>query len=285
MTGLSPTRTAVQAASFLGANLHFSGWITGVIYQGVSKMFFVPGIWCYSTPSAVLSCPAGSLQAVLASPGVMAALTSGRPDALALLAPLGFIAAVGLAGGRLACGWICPFGFIQDLLYRIPFPGIRIPEGFRPLKYVMLAFFLVLLPLLFRASPETTGDPWFCKAVCPAGTSLAGWPLVSGDTGGVFRTGFLFAWKSALAVAVLILGVSVERPFCRYLCPLGAAWGLLGRAAVLRMRVSDRCTRCGMCGSVCPMGIEIWRRQSSPECIRCMKCLEVCPVKAISHGP
>jgi len=114
---------------------------------------------------------------------------------------------------------------------------------------------------------------------------MAGWPLVFGDSGEGFRTGFLFAWKSVLAVAVLILAASVERPFCRYLCPLGAAWGLLGRAAVLRMKVSDRCTKCGGCASVCPMGIEIWRRQDSPECIRCMKCIEACPVKAIGYGP
>lgn len=285
MIRFESARKAVQFTAMLASNLHFSGWVTGGIFTGLSKMFFIPGIWCYSTPSSVLSCPAGSLQALLASPGVLAALSSGRPDALALLAPIGFIASVGLASGRLSCGWVCPFGLIQELLHKVPVPRLSIPEGLRPLKYWMLAAFVLLLPLLLRPYPGGPGDPWFCKAVCPAGTSLAGWPLVSMDSQGLYRTGFLFAWKSALAVAVLLLAMSVDRPFCRYLCPLGAAWGLLGKVSVIRMRVTEACIRCGKCGKVCPMDIEIWKHPSSPECIRCFRCLGECPVKAISHGP
>lgn len=282
--GFGPARKMVQFAGFLGANLHFSGWVTGAIYTGVSKMFFVPGIWCYSTPSAVLACPAGSLQALLASPGVLAGLSSGRPDALAVLAPLGFIAATGLAVGRLPCGWVCPFGLVQELLHRIPLPRVRLPEGLRPLKYAMLAVFLIALPVFFRGASGAPGDPWFCKAVCPAGTSLAGWPLISMDGQGHYSTGFLFIWKSGLALIILLAACSVERPFCRYLCPLGAAWGLLGRVSVLRMKVSGACVRCRRCAAVCPAGIEIWKDPSSPECIRCMACITECPVGAISHG-
>ncbi len=282
---ISPVRKAVQFAALLGTNLHFSGWVTGGIFTGLSKMFFIPGLWCYSTPSSVLACPAGSLQAILASPMILGALSSGKPEALALLAPIGFIAAVGLSSGRLACGWVCPFGLVQELLNRLPLHRIRVPEGFRPLKYAMLFLFVLLLPLFLRGSPGAPGDPWFCKAVCPAGTALAGWPLVSMDNAGLFRTGFLFIWKSSLAVVVIVLAASVQRPFCRYLCPLGAGWGLLGKVSVLRMRVSDACVRCGRCESVCPMGIGIWKAPSSPECIRCMRCVGECPVKAISHGP
>ncbi len=282
---LPPVRKAVQFSAFLAANLYPAGWLTGGIFAGVSKMFFIPGLWCYSTPSAVLSCPTGSLQALLASPAILGALSSGRPDALALLAPLGFIAATGLAAGRLACGWICPFGLLQELLHSIPLRRFSLPGGFRPLKYAMLLLFVLLLPVFFRHSPAAPGDPWFCKAVCPAGTSLAGWPLVSMDGEGLYRTGFLFAWKSSIAVIVILLSISVERVFCRCLCPLGAAWGLLGKVSVLRMGVSENCTRCGKCGQVCPMGIEIFRNPSSPECIRCMKCVDKCPVKAIHHGP
>ena len=105
------------------------------------------------------------------------------------------------------------------------------------------------------------------------------------DGEGLYRTGFLFAWKSSIAVIVILLSISVERVFCRCLCPLGAAWGLLGRVSVLRMGVSVNCTRCGKCGQVCPMGIEIFRNPFLPECIRCMKCVDKCPVKAIHHGP
>lgn len=285
MTGLRIARRAVQLAALLGSNLHVQGWVTGGIFTGLSKMFFTPGIWCYSTPSAVLSCPAGSLQALLASPAVLGALATGRADALAVLAPLGFICAVGLAAGRFPCGWICPFGLVQELLHSVPSPRLSLPSGLRPLKYGMLALFIVLLPILMRPSPGAPGDPWFCKAVCPAGTSLAGWPLVSLAPEGTYATGFLFSWKTAIAVAVILLAVTSERPFCRFLCPLGAAWGLLGKAAVVRMRVSNRCVKCGRCRQVCPMDIGIWEDPSSAECVRCMKCVGVCPVKAISHGP
>lgn len=275
-------RKTVQFAALLATNPHLTGWVDGTIYTGASKAAMIPGLHCYSCPSSVLACPAGSLQSILATPGFWGLLATGRPDALIVLGVMGFIALVGLIAGRFACGWFCPFGLLQELLYKIPLPGISFQESLRPAKYAMLFLLVFALPAFLRPVAGGSGDPWFCKAVCPAGTSLAGWPLVA-TSDGVFQLGFLFWWKSAVAVLVLLWATVIERPFCRTLCPLGAAWGILGKVSVFRMHVSDACISCGKCGVVCPMGIEIYKTPSSAECIRCGRCEKVCPVDAISH--
>lgn len=276
-------RRTVQFSALLGTNLHLSGWVSGTIYTGSAKVAMIPGLHCYSCPSSVLACPLGSLQSILATPGFWGLFSSGRADALIVLAVIGFISVAGFLAGRFACGWICPFGLLQELLYRIPVPKVRFQDSLRPAKYALLFIMVLALPAFLRPVPGGAGDPWFCKAVCPAGTSLAGWPLVSASPE-TFQLGFLFWWKSSIALLILLWAMTVERPFCRALCPLGAAWGLMGRVSVFRMRVADSCIDCGRCEKVCPMGIAIHRSPDSAECIRCGKCIAVCPVDAISHS-
>lgn len=276
-------RRTVQFGALLATNLHLSGWVSGTIYTGSSKVAMIPGLHCYSCPSSVLACPLGSLQSILATPNFWGMLATMRPDALIVGAVVGFIALVGLLAGRFACGWFCPFGLLQDILYRIPSPRLPFQDSLRPAKYALLFLLVLSLPAFLRTVPGGAGDPWFCKIVCPAGTSLAGWPLVSASSI-EFELGFLFWWKTSIAVLVLLWAVTVERPFCRALCPLGAAWGILGRVSVVRMKVSNVCVSCGKCATVCPMGIDIYLEPSSAECIRCGKCIASCPVNAISHG-
>ncbi len=165
----------------------------------------------------------------------------------------------------------------------VPFPKISFNDSLRPAKYAILLLFVMVLPSMLPLFTGGSGDPWFCKAICPAGTSLAGWPLVSSNPD-TFQLGFLFWWKSSLAVLILLWAVAVERPFCRSICPLGAVWGIMGKVSVIRMKVSSSCVSCGKCGTVCPMGIDIYKNSSSGECIRCGKCIQVCPVNAISHS-
>ncbi|HOP27916.1 MAG TPA: 4Fe-4S binding protein [Candidatus Sabulitectum sp.] len=275
-------RRAVQFSALLATNLHLSGWVDGTIYTGGSKAFFIPGLHCYSCPSSILACPLGSLQSLLAAPNFWGMLATGRPDALVVLSVIGFIAFLGFLAGRFACGWICPFGLLQDLLYRIPSPKFGFQDSLRPAKYALLFILVLALPAFLRPVAGGAGDPWFCKIVCPAGTSLAGWPLVSASPAD-FQLGFLFWWKSSIAILILLWAVTVERPFCRSLCPLGAAWGLMGRVSLFRMRVAESCISCGKCQNVCPMGIAIYREPGSSECIRCGKCAAICPVGAISH--
>jgi len=275
-------RKLTQSVSLVLGNLYFEGWARHGIYGGPSKAFCFPGLHCYSCPSSVLSCPVGSLQNLLASPAAAFAAAGSR-DAMTVLAVLGFILATGFIAGRMACSHLCPFGLLQELLYMLPAPKVPFPESLGRARYAMLAVFVLALPLFLRTSPGLPGDPWFCKAVCPAGTILAGWPLVAWDSGASLQTGFLFGWKSAVAVAVILWAIVSKRPFCRALCPLGAAWGLTGRLSIWRMRVADSCIRCGKCRDVCPVEIHIWKKPDSTCCLRCGRCTPVCPVAAISH--
>jgi polyferredoxin len=276
-------RRLVQAASLVFSNLYLQGWISGTIFTGKSKMFCVPGLHCYSCPSSVLACPVGSVQNILSSEGFLGGIAAGRPDSIILLGVIGFLLTFGFLAGRIACGWVCPFGFLQELLYRIPFPKMTIPSSWRDAKYAVLLIFVVLFPLFLRSIPGAGGDPWFCKVICPSGTLFAGWPLVLFDGGETLRTGFLFSWKTVVLVLVLLWSITSKRPFCRVLCPLGAIWGITGKASVFRMRVDSSCISCDRCRTVCPVDIAIYKEPNSAECIRCGKCITVCPVNAVHH--
>lgn len=277
-------RTLVQIFSTILFNLHLAGWLDGSLYRGPAKAFCLPGLHCYSCPSSILACPVGAVQNVLASPGILAGLSSSGSNLYTLIGLTGFILLPGFIAGRIACSHFCPFGMFQDLLHRIRPVSLRIPESMRRTKYMILAIFVIALPLFLRTVPGGGGDPWFCKAICPSGTITAGWPLAAFDGGRTLQLGFLFSWKSVIAILVILLSTAVWRPFCRYLCPLGAAWGLAGKVSFVRMHVADSCTRCGACGKTCPMGIEIRANPSSAECIRCGRCITTCTVGAITHS-
>ena len=268
-------RLAVQLCFTAVTNGYVQGFVTGRIFSGPSKAYCVPGLNCYSCPGALGACPLGSLQAVLSS----------RDYRFAAYV-LGFLMIVGAFFGRFVCGWLCPFGLIQDLLYKVPFvkklralPGDRF---LRWLKYVLLVGFVILLPL-FAVDAVGLGSPWFCKWICPSGTLLGGWPLALINEGLRAALGFLFAWKSALLILIILLSILVYRPFCRYLCPLGAIYGLFNPIALYRFRVDrEKCTSCGACRKACKLDIPVWEKPNSMECIRCGACLDVCPEQALA---
>lgn len=263
----------VQFASLLIQNANFRGFFTGQISQGPLKRVCVPGLNCYSCPGAVGACPIGSLQSFLAS----------RPVRLPYYV-VGLLLFFGTLLGRAVCGFLCPFGFIQELLHRIPVPGKL--RGFpgdrllRRLKYAVLLVFVLLLPLVWA------GTPAFCKLLCPAGTLEGGVPLVLLNLGGMrFELGALFFWKLALLLAILLLCLWIERPFCKYLCPLGAIYGLMNRVSLLRLRRDPvRCTGCGLCAQTCPMQVDPVTAPDSAECIRCGRCAHACPTSALRLG-
>ena len=199
---------------------------------------------------------------------------------------LGYLAAVGVLVGRLICGWLCLFGLLQELLYRIPVPKLHVPERcdriLRFLKYVVLAVLVVGLPLFYR-SRYGAGEPFFCKYLCPVGTLEGGVPLVLLN-GALRQTlGWLFRWKMLLLVLCLASCTVIYRPFCKYICPLGAFYSLFRRVSVVRMKVdAHACVGCGACARACKMGVDPHTAPDSPECIRCGECLQACPKHALS---
>lgn len=270
-------RLWVQILVTAVTNGYAAGFLKGKIYTGPTKNLCVPGLNCYSCPGALGSCPIGSLQAVLGS----------RKYKFSFYV-VGFLIFVGALLGRFVCGWLCPFGLVQDLLYKIPFAGKRrnLP-GHRLLiwlKYVILAVFVILLPL-FAVDIIGQGSPWFCQYICPSGTLTAGIPMVLLNEPLRETIGFLYAWKMAILAVLLLLSIGIYRPFCKYLCPLGAVYGLFNPIARYRYRVDkEKCNHCGKCQRTCRMDIRVWEQPNSPECIRCGECIKACQKGAICTG-
>ena len=258
-------------------NSYLVGFAKGKIYDGKLKNLCVPGLNCYSCPGALGSCPIGAMQAVIGSWNFRMAFYVA-----------GFLVFVGALMGRFVCGWLCPFGLIQDLLHKIPFVKkigtFRGDRLLRKLKYVIFLVFVILLPM-FVVDMLGQGAPYFCKLICPAGTLEGGIPLVLLNSAMRTAVGWLYAWKNVLLVVIVLLSVVIYRPFCKYICPLGAVYSVFNPIAVFRYRVDkEACTHCGACAKACKMQVDLSETPNHPECIRCGSCKKVCPTGAIYSG-
>lgn len=270
-------RHGVQALWALLTNSYLLGFAQGKIYKGKLKNLCVPGLNCYSCPGALGACPIGAMQAVI-----------GNWNFKFAFYVAGFLMFVGALMGRFVCGWLCPFGLIQDLLNKIPFPKkigtFKGDKLLRKLKYVIFAVFVILLPLVL-VDVLGQGAPYFCKLICPAGTLEGGIPLVLLNKSMRSALGVLYAWKNALLLITVILSILIYRPFCKYICPLGAVYSVFNPVSVFRYRVDkEKCTDCGACAKACKMQVDPVKNANHPECIRCGACKKVCPAKAIRHG-
>ncbi len=268
---LPSKRKLMQLYFALLFNANVKGFVSGNIYQGQSKSFCVPGINCYSCPGAVGACPLGSLQG---------AISAGRST---LYYVGGILLLYSIAFGRMICGWLCPFGLIQELLYKIPTPKLKkspVTRLLSYLKYVILVFFVGIVPILyaFRDTPL----PAFCKYICPAGTIEGGLALLSNsvNAGYFSMLGPIFTWKFVLMISIIVGTIFVFRLFCRFLCPLGALYGLFNRISFFGISVdNDKCTHCNLCVSHCKLDI---KKVADQECISCGECVSTCPTGAIS---
>ena len=248
-------------------NCNFKGFAKGTLYTGDSKGICVPGLNCYSCPGAVGACPLGSLQSALAS------YKFKFPYYV-----LGTLLLFGILCGRLICGFLCPFGLIQELLNKIPGPKLKKSRATRILsktKYIILLVFVIIVPLVKLY-------PGFCKYICPAGTLQGGLPLVLADEGLRDMLGFLFSWKVIIMVVILTACVFCYRSFCRFLCPLGALYSFFNPVSFFGIKVDQsKCTHCNACVNKCKMDV---RKVCDAECIQCGECIKSCPEQAISFG-
>ena len=263
-------RPGIQALAVLFQNANLKGFFTGKIYTGKLKSVCVPGLNCYSCPGAVGACPIGSLQNTL-----------GGYRFRVPYYVVGLLIFFGVLLGRLVCGFLCPFGFLQDIVYKIPFfkkNRFRIDRYMRDIKYGVLVALVIILPMTVKLTP------FFCKYVCPSGT-LAGLVLAAVDLKVRAALGPLFTWKFILLMIFIVTGLIIYRPFCKYICPLGAIYGIFNRISVYRLKVDlDKCVGCGNCIDACLMNVDPVKTPDSPECIRCGKCARACPKGAICIG-
>lgn len=269
-------RRLTQIITTIATNANINGFIEKNIYKGASKKVCVPGLNCYSCPGAMGSCPIGSMQAVIGSI---------KYDVSLYIA--GFMSLMGIIFGRFICGWLCPFGLFQDLLNKIPAPKVKVRKKINNVlkyfKYVMLMFFVILLPM-FLVNEFGISPPYFCEYICPAGTLEGGIPLVLLNKSLRETLGFLFAWKMFILVSIIIVSIYIYRPFCRYICPLGAFYGLFNKISFYKIEVDkSKCTNCNACVRQCKMDIEVKKNPNSAECIRCGECIKSCPTKVIKN--
>lgn len=264
----------IQAAATLLANIHIPNLFKGKIYQGNVKTMCVPGLNCYSCPAATGACPIGAFQAVV-----------GSSKFKFTYYITGFFILLGVLLGRFICGFLCPFGWFQDLLHKIPgkkFSTAKL-KPLRYLKYVILVVFVILLPA-FVTNSLGMGDPFFCKYICPQGVLEGAIPLALANSGIRAALGHLFTFKFTILALFIILSILFYRPFCKWICPLGAIYSLFNKVSFLKIQVDhEKCVGCQKCSRVCKMDVNVVDTPNHPECIRCGECMKACPTDAICY--
>lgn len=253
---------AVNSAFLLGQPL------PNRVYQGPWKQICSPGLNCYACPYATTACPIGSLQHFI-----------GYGTYHFSIYISGFLLFLGAGFGRLICGWICPFGLVQELIHKIPTPKIKLFPPIGYLRWVALLGLVFFLPFIFS-------EPSYCRYICPAGSLEGGIPF------GIFSSqvrsmiGTMYFIKLGILLIFLGGSVLIFRFFCRTACPLGLIYGFFNRISALGFSFTpDRCTDCGLCAKACPVDLRPDKREYlKGECIRCLKCVNACPQKCFKFG-
>lgn len=259
-------RFITQISALILLNLQFLNiWLPNLQLAGM-RVMCAPVFFCHSCPWATFACPLG----------VLINFSALRIFPLITLAILGL---VGTLGGRLVCGWVCPFGWLQDMLHKIPTKKFSIPAPLKYTKYVLLIVFVLGIPLFLPKNPYT-----FCY-FCPSGTlesaipwaSMAHWKVTPGMFNG-FTAKFLL--RIFVLAGTLGMVVFISRGFCRVFCPLGAIFGLFNKVSLFRFNLAHKkCNSCGGCAKVCPVEIDPVAEMNTAECIRCYDCTRTKHIK------
>ncbi len=219
-----------------------------------------PVFHCYACPLATFACPIGIIAQF------------GGIHVFPFLA-IGTLLLVGGLLGSLICGWVCPFGLLQDLAAKVPIKKFHLPQWTGHFRYVILIGTVLLVPYLFGES-----HPLFVCRICPAGALEKAVPDVITQA----VTGQEIQWPNAIKITIVVVFLVAMfltiRPWCRVLCPLGAIFGLLNKVSILSMRLEDyRCTECKRCHTLCVYGGAPNMDLNDSRCLRCLECTKCAP--------
>ena len=275
---MSPTfvpRRSATSAKRLRRSRHavqtiVTAWIAWLVWQ---KATAVPGA---PTPEAF--CPFGGFETAWTYLTTGATVSHVHTSNLILA---GVIVVLALVGRGFFCGWLCPLGSIQ--------------EAIRATAHAVTG----RLPWMRRTGRAISARmPWWPRVdhVLRYGRYVVlAWAVIGAAITGVMVFREVDPWNALLSVAefeistafmvliaVLALSVFIERPFCRYACPLGAVQGLIGKASpVAVQRNAEACLGCEICNNACPMSLNVNQstRVTDTTCIGCLECVAACPSK------
>jgi ferredoxin-type protein NapH len=261
-----------RVSTGLGARLRrLRPWVqTGFLAVWLAPL----GRWLHSIPGCVFHCYSCPLSSFACPVGVAANYAALAPVAFEIpYLLLGVLLTVAALSGSLACGWSCPFGFLQDLLARVTPWKLHLPSWTGHFRYVVLVGLVLLLPLIlgFQGIPYDDQSISICR-ICPAGALEAGvfYSIKSAVAGG----GWLMSgFKSAILITFLGAAVLIQRPWCRVFCPLGGFLALFNRVSLFHLRFNaSECVECNLCRSRCAMGVKLDQKVNVPGCVRCLEC-------------
>lgn len=245
------------------------------VQTGFLAVWLAPvGQWLHSIPGCVFHCYSCPLSSFACPIGVAANYAALLPVAFEVpYLLLGILLLTGAAVGSLVCGWACPFGFLQDLLAKIPVRKISLPGWVGYTRYAVLVGLVLALPMVlgFKGIPYEEQLVSICR-VCPAGALEAGVPYsVQGFMAG---NGWAMSWyKSVILFVFFAAALFIHRPWCRILCPLGGLLALFNRFSLFHLRFNPKeCTECNLCRSRCSMGVKVDQKVNVTGCIRCLEC-------------
>jgi ferredoxin-type protein NapH len=221
-----------------------------------------PVFHCYSCPLAAFACPIG----IFANCSAWHVIP---------FAPIGVLFIIASIFGSFVCGWACPFGFLQDLLYKIPTPKFKLPSWMSAFRYFMLIGLVFAVPYFYGEGH----DLFFCK-ICPAGALEGAAPSMAKAAFNGDKVVWPTTLKISITAAFLVAAVFTWRPWCTVFCPLGAIYSLFDPISVFFLRFRRaQCIDCEICRGKCR---DLGEPDFSVDGLRCVRCLECSNCRAIA---
>jgi len=261
-------RLYFQIILFFTANLGAVGLKTGFCY---------PFFYCQACPAATSACPIRALENSVYRQSF---------EWRFLVYPLLIIGFFGISTGRAICGWACPIGLLQRGTSRVArkvkkYPIAQKLGKYRGERYLRYIKYMILIVFVFLTSLFIG---FIFTDICPVGMLVGTFPILILNPG-KFVPNYFFPVALVIFILFLILIFSIERGWCRYLCPVGALLGPFNKVSILHMEVNtEGCLHCNVCSYSCPMGIDVPNMHRDPECILCGKCVTTCPEKLIRYA-